>query len=257
MELWSHGNYIINSSLPPKRVATTNGHRRQQNRQHEHQRVQRRRDYVRPTFGKKSPGGGTLSGVKLAYVRDIATVTDHSEGPVERTGNPLDLSIAGDGFFVVQTDNGDRYTRNGRFKLDTDGQLVTQQGNPVMSSGNSPFFFSPEDTEIVISRDGTISTNNGELGKIKLVRFDNLQILAHSPGGLFSSEEKPKENDGDADNGKVSQIMQGTLEGSNIKPIFEMAKMIEINRKYDGIRTFMTREDERMRAMIKEMGTQA
>ena len=204
----------------------------------------------------KSPGGGTLSGVKLAYVRDIATVTDHSEGPVERTGNPLDLSIAGDGFFVVQTDNGDRYTRNGRFKLDTDGQLVTQQGNPVMSSGNSPFFFSPEDTEIVISRDGTISTNNGELGKIKLVRFDNLQILAHSPVGLFSSEEKPKENDGDADNGKVSQIMQGTLEGSNIKPIFEMAKMIEINRKYDGIRTFMTREDERMRAMIKEMGTQ-
>jgi flagellar basal-body rod protein FlgF len=51
--------------------------------------------------------------------------------------------------------------------------------------------------------------------------------------------------------------MQDTLEGSNIKPIFEMAKMIEINRKYDGIRTFMTREDERMRAMIKEMGTQA
>ena len=84
----------------------------------------------------KSPGGGTLSGVKLAYVRDIATVTDHSEGPVERTGNPFDLSIAGDGFFVVQTDNGDLYTRNGRFKLDTDGQLVTQQGNPVMSSGN-------------------------------------------------------------------------------------------------------------------------
>ena len=126
-----------------------------------------------------------------------------------------------------------------------------------MSSGDTPFFLSPEDTEIVISRDGTVSTNNGELGKIKLVRFDNLQKLVHLPGGLFSSEESPIENDGNADGGKVSQIMQGTLEGSNIKPIFEMANMIEINRKYDGIKNFMKREDERMRAMIKEMGTQA
>ena len=206
----------------------------------------------------KSPGGGTLTGTKLAYVRDIATVTDHSEGPVERTGNPLDVSVAGDGFFVVQTDKGDRYTRNGRFKLDTAGQLVTQSGKPVLSGGGSPFFLSPEDTEVVIARDGTVSTNNGTLGKIKLVRFQNLQKLTHSPDGLFSSEERPIDaSDASGPTGKAAQIMQGTLEGSNIKPIYEMTKMIEINRKYDGIRTFMTREDERLRAMIKEMGTQA
>jgi len=206
----------------------------------------------------KSPGGGKLGGTKLAYVRDIATVTNHSEGPVSTTGNPLDMSIAGNGFFVIQTDEGDRYTRNGRFKLDDAGQLVTQTGFPVMSSGNSPFFMNPEDTEIVVSRDGTISTNNGELGKIKLVRFKNLQELVHNPNGLFSSEERPGEAAQDeVDGGRAAQIMQSTLEGSNIKPIYEMAKMIEINRKYEGIRTFMNREDERLRGMIKEMGTKA
>lgn len=198
----------------------------------------------------RSRGGGTLLGTKLAYVRDIATMTDHSEGPVERTGNPLDLSIAGEGFFVIQTDKGERYTRSGRFKLDEDGQLVTQSGNPLLSTGNDPFFLSPEDTDIVISRDGTISTNNGELGKIRLVTFENLQKLSHSPGGLFSSEDAPVDVE-------QPQIAQGALEGSNIKPIFEMAKMIEISRTYEGIRTFMNREDERLRNMIRELGKPA
>ena len=197
----------------------------------------------------KSPGGQRLLGRKLAYVRDIATLVDFSEGPVEGTGNPLDLAITGEGFFVVQTEDGERYTRNGRFQLDDGGQIVTQSGNPLLSSGDQPFFLSPEDTEITIARDGTISTNNGELGKIKLVTFDNLQQLKRFAGGLFSSKEKPKEVEN-------PDIAQGTLEGANVKPIFEMAKMIELSRKYDNIRNFIDREDERMRNMIKEMGPQ-
>ena len=197
----------------------------------------------------KSPGGQRLLGRKLAYVRDIATLVDFSEGPVEGTGNPLDLAITGEGFFVVQTEDGERYTRNGRFQLDDGGQIVTQSGNPLLSSGDQPFFLSPEDTEITIARDGTISTNNGELGKIKLVTFDNLQQLKRFAGGLFSSKEKPKEVEN-------PDIAQGTLEGANVKPIFEMAKMIELSRKYDNIRNFIDHEDERMRNMIKEMGPQ-
>ena len=197
----------------------------------------------------KSRGGGNLTGRKLSYVRDIATMTDHSIGSMQKTGNPLDLAVINEGFFVVQTDKGERYTRNGRFQLDDGGQIVTQSGDPLLSSGDQPFFLSPEDTEITIARDGTISTNNGELGKIKLVTFDNLQQLKRFAGGLFSSKEKPKEVEN-------PDIAQGTLEGANVKPIFEMAKMIELSRKYDNIRNFIDREDERMRNMIKEMGPQ-
>ncbi len=195
----------------------------------------------------KSQGGEKLTGSKLSYVRDIATMTDQSIGPMQKTGNPLDLAVTDEGFFVVQTDKGERYTRNGRFQLDDGGQIVTQTGDPVLSSGGEPFFLSPEDTEITISRDGTVSTNNGELGKIKLVTFDNLQKLKRFAGGLFSSEETPRDVE-------VPDIAQGTLEGANVKPIFEMAKMIELSRKYDNIRNFIDREDERTRKMIKDMG---
>lgn len=198
----------------------------------------------------KSPGGQTLLGGKLSFVRDIATLLDFSEGPVEETGNPLDLAITGKGFFVVQTEDGERYTRKGRFKLDDGGQLVNQNGEPLLSTGNSPFFLGPEDTEITISRDGTVATNNGDLGRIKLVDFENPQLLKRFAGGLFSTEQTPRDVES-------PEIIQGMLEGSNVQPILEMAKMIEISRTYDSVRKFIDREDERMRSMIKEMGQTA
>ncbi len=198
----------------------------------------------------KSRGGEKLLGTKLAYARDIATLTNFNEGPMEKTGNPLDLAITGDGFLVVQTDQGERYTRNGRLKIDDGGQLVNQNGQAVLSSGGQPFILAPEDTQITVSRDGTISTNNGDLGKLRLVRFENPQLLKRAAGGLYSSEAAPIDVE-------QPSISQGMLEGSNIQPIFEMAKMIEIHRTYDSVRTFLEREDERMRNMIKEMGRTA
>lgn len=195
----------------------------------------------------KSPGGQSLLGPKLAFTRDIATMLDTSDGPMEKTGNSLDLGINGEGYFVIQTENGERYTRNGRFQLDDGGQLVNQNGDPLLSTGNQPIFLSPEDTEISISRDGTVSTNNGDLGRIRLVGFENLQKLKRAADGLFNSDERPKDIES-------PEINQGMLEGSNVKPIFEMAKMITIHRSYDSIRSFIKREDERMRNMIREMG---
>lgn len=198
----------------------------------------------------KSRGGEKLLGTKLAYARDIATLTNFTEGPMEKTGNPLDLAITGDGYFVVQTPQGERYTRNGRLKLDEGGQLVNEAGQPVLSSAGQPFILAPEDTEITVSRDGTIATNNGNLGKLRVVRFENPQQLKRSAGGLFSSETPPIDVD-------LPSITQGMLEGSNVQPIFEMAKMIDIHRTYDSVRNFLEREDERMRNMIREMARTA
>ncbi|MBL6947987.1 MAG: flagellar basal-body rod protein FlgF [Rhodospirillales bacterium] len=198
----------------------------------------------------KSQGSNKLRKANLAYVRDIATMTDMQSGQMEKTGNPLDLAITGQGFFVIQTEDGERYTRNGRFQLDDGGQIVTQTGEPVLSSGNAPFFLSPEDTEVTISRDGTVATNNGELGKIRLVSFDEPQKLKRFADGLFGADETPK----DVEN---PEIAQGTLEGANIKPIFEMANLIEISRKYDNIRKFVDEEDKRMRNMLREYGQSA
>ena len=199
----------------------------------------------------KTKGGDTPFGVKLAYSRDIATLMNTAEGPMEKTGNPLDLAISGEGFFVVQTPQGERYTRNGRFQMNEGGQLVNQAGQAVLSTGGQPFFLAPEDKEITISRDGTVATNNGTLGKIRVVRFENPQVLKRVAGGLFSAEgAQPTDV-------TPPNIAQGMLEGSNVQPIFEMAKMIDIHRSYESVRAFIEREDERMRGMIREMGRSA
>ncbi len=197
----------------------------------------------------KSKGGETLIAPKLAYVRDIATMTDLSEGEFETTGNPLDVAIAGEGFFAVQTPEGETYTRNGRFRLDEQGQLVNQQGNPVLSQGGAPVVFAPTDKKIEIARDGTISTENGELGKLRLVRFDNLQALKRTSGSMFKAEaDNPAQPSNDA------ALVQGALESSNVEGIVEMATMINLHRTYDGVRTFINREDERQRNMIRTLG---
>ena len=198
---------------------------------------------------QKSRGGNAILGDKLAFVRDIATVRDLSEGPLKTTGNPLDVAIQGEGYLVVQTDLGDRYTRNGHLRLDETGQLVTQQGAPVLAEGG-PIIFSPQDTDINIARDGTVSSENGEIGKLRVVTFENQQKLQVISDGLLSSEEAPT---------PIEQpgVVQGMLEGSNIKPIIEMSRLIETQRAYEGVRKFIDSEDERIKSMVRELGRTA
>jgi len=198
----------------------------------------------------RSRGGEKIGGDRLAFVRDIATAKDLSEGAFKKTGNPLDLAINGDGFFVLGTPAGERYTRSGNFQMDSTGQLVTRSGDPVMSDSGEPFFMSPEDTSIDIARDGTISTENGVLGKIAVVSFANRQAMRVVAGGMYSTRQQAT---------PVEQpvIAQGMLEGSNVKPIVEMTKMIEVSRAYESTKNFVNREDERIKQMIKEFARPA
>ena len=196
----------------------------------------------------KSKGGESLLTTKMAYVRDIATMTDTKPGAIEHTGNPLDIAIQGEGYLVVQTPEGERYTRNGRLQLDNTGQLVNQLGQPILADGGAPMVFAPEDTEITISKDGNVSTNNGELGKLRVVTFDNTQILSRTSGAQFSTTEDNPAKDTD-----TPTVLQGAVEGSNVEPILEMANMIQVHRAYDGVKSFIEREDERQRQMIRDL----
>lgn len=195
----------------------------------------------------RSRGGERILGEKLAYVRDIATMRDVTEGPLVQTGNPLDVAIHGNGYFVLETEDGERYTRNGNFRLDEQGQLVTQHGHKVLSDGGQPFFFGPTDTDITIARDGTVSTANGEVGKLRIAAFDNEQEVRLVAGGLLSSEAAPT-------NVERVDVVQGALEGSNVEPVVEMARMIEVQRAYEGVKNLIEREDDRIKRMVREMG---
>ena len=204
----------------------------------------------------KSKDSGSFIPQKLAYVRDVAQFQDMSEGPIKQTNNPLDVALQGEGFFVVDTPDGELYTRNGRFNLNPEGQLVNQNNQPILSSAGTPFFFSPEDKDISIGSDGTVSTNNGQIGKLKVVKFDDPQSLQKRPGGLLFTEKQPL---GDGGGGSGAQeverpkVIQGALESSNVKPILEISKMIQVQRAYDSVRNFVDKEDQRMKKMIQQL----
>ena len=192
----------------------------------------------------RNPSGDQLHDPKLSFVRDVATVRDLSSGDLKHTGNPFDLAIEGDGFFVVQTPEGDRYTRNGRLRLDDTGQLVTDHGLPVLTAGGQPVVLSSTDTEITVSRDGTISSENGVLGRFRVVRFDNQQNLRIVSAGLMASEEPPQDMD-------TPLLVQGMLEGSNVESVVEMGRMINVHRAYDRTSKLISGEHERIRKMME------
>ena len=196
----------------------------------------------------KSKGGERIFGDRITYVRDIATVRDVSEGSLVKTGNQLDLAIRGQGYFVVETEFGERYTRNGRFRLDDTGQLVNNEGFPLLSEGGQPFFLSPEDNEVTISRDGTLSTENGELGRVCVVGFENDQELEALADGLYTTNADP-------DDVERPEVIQGMLEGSNVNAIIELARMIEVHRAYDAVKHLMDREDDRLQKVAQEIAT--
>ena len=123
------------------------------------------------------------TGSRVSFVHDRGIWHDMSQGPIERTGNPLDVAIDGDGFLVVQTPRGERYTRNGAMQINATGQLVTSDGYPVLGDGG-PITLQPTDRQVSISHDGTISVREGTSkvdsarGKLRLVTFANAAAAA-------------------------------------------------------------------------------
>jgi flagellar basal-body rod protein FlgF len=191
-------------------------------------------------------------GVDLSYVQDFATARDFSPGSLRATGNPLDLAVQGDGFFAVQTPDGVRYTRVGRFQLDANGTLVTSQGYPVLSGGG-PVTLDPDDGPVNVAEDGSISTDRaigGQqqviAGKLDLVDFADRGQLVPSENNLFDAN-------GQQPTPATGKIAQGMLEDSNVRTIIEMTNLIEVTRNYQSMQRFLDSEHERQRRAISSI----
>lgn len=173
---------------------------------------------------------------RLSFVVDRATIHDFGQGPVERTGSPTDVALDGKGFFVVQANGNEYYTRNGSFQINTQGQLVTNDGNLVIGT-NGPITFQRGDQDISIARDGTITVREGNntnvdsrRGKLRIVTFEQPQLLQKQGANMFSAPEGVQPG-GPGNTG----VHQGSVEKSNVNGVSEMAKMIEVMRAYSGI----------------------
>jgi flagellar basal-body rod protein FlgF len=186
-------------------------------------------------------------GRDVAYSWDRATWRDTDPGPIQTTGNPLDIAIAGEGWFAVQTERGERYTRAGRFSIGANGQVVDQGGNPLLNANGQPITVAPNDTRLEVSGDGTLRSENGVIGRIRLVRFEDEQAMRAEGGRLFDAADQPPQ--------EVAQprLVQGALEGSNVQAVVELTRMMAELREFQLATQFMERDNERQQSAIDRL----
>ena len=187
-----------------------------------------------------------------SYVEDRGTYRDFSQGAAQQTKNPLDLAIQGNGFLVVQTAAGERYTRDGGLQLNNQGQLVTAEGDQVLGTAG-PIVFQPTDHDVNIAPDGTVTVQEGInrtdslRGKLRLVSFADAQRLLKEGSNLYSAAA------GDAQPDLKSTIEQGYLEKSNVNAVAEMSRMIEVTRAYTQIATMLNQESDLHKTAIEQL----
>lgn len=162
---------------------------------------------------------------------DIKQVTDHTQGEVVLTSNPLDVAISGDGYFTIQTNQGQQLTRNGKFKLDTDGFLINDQGFKVLGKNgeiNISQYIINDNEKLAISKNGLIKMGENEIGTLLIQKKNNNEEMDRAPGLNF----QPGNESTPADESEYN-ISQGYLEESNVNPIVEMETMIQKNKDYE------------------------
>jgi len=174
-----------------------------------------------------------VSNRNVAYVGINEFYTNHSQGNLVQTGNSLDLGLDGEGFFAVNTPQGVRYTRNGNFRLDTNEQLVTQEGYPVLGDAGGPVTIPAQGGNVTIDAAGTVSVGGGigitAIGQIRAVNFENKKDLVKVGADLYRTAD-PQIKETPAAN--VS-VRQGFLESSNVNTVEEMTQMISTLRGFE------------------------
>ncbi len=160
---------------------------------------------------------------KMAFTQDIASYHDTTNGPLRTTGNPLDAAIQGEGFFTIETPQGERYTRAGNFQIDGNGFLTTSEGYPVLDDGGARIQFAPEDNQVVIHENGAIVVDGDERATLGVAEFANRQNMVQESASLFRTDEAPLPPDN-------SRVLHGVLEKSNVTGVTELVRMIDVQR---------------------------
>ncbi len=185
----------------------------------------------------------------LSMSSDTATFTDLAPGPVAETGDPLNVAILGDGMLGVEHRDETLYTRDGRFAISPEGELTLLSGGRVLDAGGAPLQIPPDSTRIAIAKDGTVSADGVPLGRLGLYGLDAAR-LERTGGGLFRAAEQPPA-------AEQPRFAQGFLEDSNINPVTELVRMIEIQRAYELGQNMLQAEHDRISQVTEIAGRAA
>jgi flagellar basal-body rod protein FlgF len=185
----------------------------------------------------------------VKFVLDKGVARDFGQGGLSQTGNKLDFAIEGQAFFQVMTPDGERYTRDGRFTRNAQGQLATSMGHPVLDEGGSEITLDPRLGEVSVTDTGSVSQGGQRVGKIGLARFDDLSQLEKAGDNYFRNVSNLTAQDA-----PDARVRQGMVESSNVKPIIEVTKLIEVSRAYEQMAKIMDSTAELSRRSIERMG---
>jgi flagellar basal-body rod protein FlgF len=203
-------------------------------------------DWLSKQNGTKAPNGDK----SLAYTQDRATYRDQKQGAFRETGNPLDVAIAGNGFFTVGTPNGPRLTRAGSFTIGQNGNIQDMSGNAVLDTNGQPIQVAATDTGIQIAADGTVSSVNGQIAKIGVVTPNDPNQLQAEGGRLFLANTPTTAV-------AMPHLVQGAVESSNVQPVLEMTRMMDTTRQFELVTQFVQAEAERQQTMIDKLTQRA
>ncbi len=202
----------------------------------------RREGVVFSEFVTETGDGDSLS-MAAARGRNV----DMTQGALSQTGGAFDFAIEGDGFFLIETPEGEQLTRAGSFTPNAEGDLVTPDGYRLLDAGGAPVFVPPDATDVSLSADGTLSSGDRPLALIGVWRPADPLSLQHQAGTRFAADAAEPVIEG-------VTIHQGFLEASNVDPVSEIARMIEVSRAYELGQKFLDREDERIRSVAQTLG---
>lgn len=222
--------------------------------------LQRQMDVVANNIANASTTGfkreGTLfaeaveylpaAGASISMSSDTATFTDLSPGAVAETGDPLTVAILGEGMLGVDRDGETLYTRDGRFALSPEGELVLLSGERMLDAGGAPLQIRPDAAHIAIAKDGTLSAGGLPLGRLGLYAPDGAR-LERVGNGLFRTEAP-------ADPVERPRFAQGFLEAANVDPVSELVRMIEIQRAYERGQNLLQAEHDRISQVTEIVG---
>jgi flagellar basal-body rod protein FlgF len=188
---------------------------------------------------------------KISYVTPGSEYISRRSGPTIQTNNPLDVAVQGQGWLGIQTSLGVAYTRDGRMQISESGALETLTGNAVLDAGGAPIVLDASAGAPEIAPDGMISQKGRQVGALGLFEIDSSATLTRAENsGVIPSKRATAILDFDRD-----KVVQGFVEGSNVDPVGEMAKLITVTRNFDGVNAEVGQTEASLQDAIKTLAS--
>lgn len=178
-------------------------------------------------------GDGPKGMTNVNFTLDYGILRNLEQGSFMPTNNPLDVALEGSGFLTIENDLGETlYTRSGHLRINAESELILASGQRVLDENGNPITIDPEDTNIKITKDGRIFSDLGEIARLGLAAFNDEQNMERLGAAIYRTDEPPKDP-------QDLNVLQGSLEGSNVNSISEITEMINVMRSYQSVQRQM------------------